>query len=111
MSVPLRLAEEVRSRARGRCEYCKMAQSLQDGSFHIEHVILRSRGGTDSAENLALACPGCNLHERQAAVIELRFIGGVTIGEAASALGVSTDTVEDDTVVARGWLRRKLRER
>ena len=50
------------------------------------------------------------LHERQARVVELRFFAGMTIAEAASMLGVSTDTVEDDTAVARTWLRRELRE-
>lgn len=40
-----------------------MAQSLQGGTFHIEHVIPRSRGGSSEPQNLALACPGCNLHK------------------------------------------------
>ena len=51
------------------------------------------------------------LHERQARVVELRFLGGLTIAETAEALGVSTDTVEDDWATARTWLRRKLRDR
>lgn len=29
-------------------------------AFSVEHVIPRSRGGTATAENLALACQGCN---------------------------------------------------
>jgi hypothetical protein len=53
----------VISRAGGRCEYCKMHQSLQGATFHIEHVIPRVRGGTSELENLALACPSCNLHK------------------------------------------------
>lgn len=63
MSLPAQLAALVRERAGGRCEYCRMAQSLQGGTFHIEHVVPLSRGGSSSAENLALACPGCNLHK------------------------------------------------
>ena len=56
----VRLAED---RARQRCEYCRMHQSLQGASFHIEHIIPTSRGGSDNLDNLALACPSCNLHK------------------------------------------------
>jgi hypothetical protein len=28
--------------------------------FHIEHILARQHGGTEEAENLALACPNCN---------------------------------------------------
>lgn len=38
-----------------------MHESLQGATFHAEHVAPRSRGGETSAENLAWACPGCNL--------------------------------------------------
>ena len=40
-----------------------MHQSLQGATFHVEHIIPRSRGGTSETENLAWACPGCNLHK------------------------------------------------
>ena len=40
-----------------------MHQSLQGATFHIEHVRPSSRGGATVAGNLALACPGCNLHK------------------------------------------------
>ena len=38
-----------------------MHQSLQGASFHLEHIIPLARGGTSDLENLAWACPGCNL--------------------------------------------------
>ncbi len=53
----------VRVRADGRCQYCLMHESLQGATFHIEHIIPRWRGGCSYLENLALACPGCNLHK------------------------------------------------
>lgn len=53
----------VESRARQRCEYCRMHQSLQGATFHIEHILAGSRGGSDDPNNLALACPSCNLHK------------------------------------------------
>ena len=40
-----------------------MHQSLQGATFHIEHVIPRVRGGPSELDNLALACPSCNLHK------------------------------------------------
>jgi hypothetical protein len=63
MSIPRALADLVRERAGGRCEYCGMCQSLQGATFHIEHIIPRTCGGETVASNLALACPGCNLHK------------------------------------------------
>ena len=53
-----RLAE---SRAGQRCEYCHMYQALQGASFHIEHILPVSLGGSDEPDNIAWACPGCNL--------------------------------------------------
>jgi hypothetical protein len=38
-----------------------MHQSLQGATFHVEHAEPRSMGGTDHPENLAWACPRCNL--------------------------------------------------
>ena len=40
-----------------------MSQSLQGASFHIEHIQPRVHGGKTIFANLALACPGCNLHK------------------------------------------------
>ncbi len=57
------LERQAAARAGDRCEYCRMHQSLQGARFHLEHVIPVSRGGTSDLENLAWACPGCNLHK------------------------------------------------
>jgi hypothetical protein len=40
-----------------------MHQSLQGATFHVEHILPASAGGSDDADNLCLACPGCNLHK------------------------------------------------
>lgn len=70
MNLPGELAAVVRERARDRCEYCLMHQSLQGATSHVEHVIPRAKGGSSDIANLALACPGCNLHkaDRTAAI-------------------------------------------
>ena len=40
-----------------------MGQAMQGATFHIEHVVPRSKGGASDEGNLALACPSCNLHK------------------------------------------------
>src|SRR5947208_13534848 len=51
----------VEARAGGACEYCRLLQAATGVTFHIEHVMPRSRGGVTQMSNLALSCPGCNL--------------------------------------------------
>ena len=46
--------------------------------------------------------------ERLARVVELRYFGGLTVGEAAEILGVAAVTVEKDWTKAKAWLRREL---
>ena len=48
---------------------------------------------------------------RQAQVVELRFFGGLTIAEIASAIGISTTTVKREWAIAKLWLRRRLSKR
>ena len=48
--------------------------------------------------------------QRQAALVKLRFFAGMTIAEAAAALGVSTGTAENDWTYARCWLRVQMGE-
>jgi RNA polymerase sigma factor (TIGR02999 family) len=48
------------------------------------------------------------LSERQSRVVELRFFGGLSYDEIATALGESLWTVRCDWELARAWLRREL---
>lgn len=52
--------EEIRARADGRCEYCRLPEAFSGAAFHIEHIVPRSRGGSHAAGNVALSCPMCN---------------------------------------------------
>ena len=54
-------------------------------------------------ERLAKADP------RRYQVVELRYLGGLSIEETAKALGISTRTVEGDWRVARIWLEEAIR--
>jgi RNA polymerase sigma factor (TIGR02999 family) len=49
--------------------------------------------------------------ERQARVVELRFFGGLKVGEVAEVLGVSKRTAEGLWTHARAWLLRELSRR
>lgn len=53
----------VKERARYRCEYCLVPESLSYHPFHVEHVIAVKHRGSDDKSNLALACRNCNLHK------------------------------------------------
>ena len=45
---------------------------------------------------------------RQRGVVECRFFGGMSIEEAAAALGISPRTVKRDWMLAQAWLQREI---
>jgi HNH endonuclease len=51
----------VRQRAGKRCEYCRLHEQHSGLKHHIEHITAKQHGGSDDADNLALACHRCNL--------------------------------------------------
>lgn len=61
MKQPEAFRELVTARAGGACEYCRLLEVATGVTFHIEHIVSRSRGGKTRLSNLALSCPGCNL--------------------------------------------------
>ena len=89
------------------------------------HVALEDLGDADLGDALSSVLPHdvaaedldqaldklASLDERQARVVELRFFTGLSIEEAAEALGVSTATVKRDWTLARAWLHRELKGR
>jgi 5-methylcytosine-specific restriction endonuclease McrA len=58
------MRDRVEQRARGRCEYCQAPQEICAYTFHMDHIVPRSLGGTDSLANYALACFPCNNAKR-----------------------------------------------
>lgn len=59
-AISAQLRELVRQRAAYRCEYCRSSEWLAGQRNHIDHIAPGSRGGETSADNLCLACAGCN---------------------------------------------------
>src|SRR5258705_11000231 len=56
----VRLRRFVGERAHDRCEYCLTPARVATQSFSVEHILPWSQKGPTLAENLALACAGCN---------------------------------------------------
>lgn len=63
MNLPAEVLSLVERRAEERCEYRRMHQSLQGATFHVEHIVPRSRGGESGLGNFAWCCPSCNLRK------------------------------------------------
>jgi RNA polymerase sigma factor (TIGR02999 family) len=57
----------------------------------------------DALDGLALADPDA------AVLVKLRFFGGMTMSEAAEALGISVRSAQDLWAYARTWLHRRMR--
>ncbi len=51
---------QVQQRASYLCEYCHASELWQYVKFTVDHVIPLDRGGSNSLDNLALACFHCN---------------------------------------------------
>src|SRR5437016_8590749 len=51
------------------------------------------------------------LDSRQGQIVELRFFGGLTVIEIASAMGISPATVKREWATAKLWLRNQLSDR
>ena len=55
-----KLQRKIRQMAKNRCGYCLLPQSLNPNLLEIEHILPTAKGGTDTEENLWLACRLCN---------------------------------------------------
>lgn len=61
--LPEAIRQRVRQRAGNRCEYCLSHQDYVMGRLQIDHVIPRAKGGSDTDDNLCLACELCNQYK------------------------------------------------
>ncbi len=63
MTVSSLIRQLVEERAGNRCEYCLSHQEYILGRLQVDHIIPQSKGGTDDASNLCLACELCNQYK------------------------------------------------
>jgi RNA polymerase sigma factor (TIGR02999 family) len=76
------------------------------GLSHVEAISPQSE-----VDVLALSEALDNLEAkdaRKAALVKLRYFAGLTIQEAAAALGISTATADNDWAYAKSWLKLEL---
>ncbi len=57
-SIRIERKQALAQRAKGCCEYCKSEIRFSADPFSVEHIIPRSKGGTDELSNLAFSCQG-----------------------------------------------------
>ena len=57
------LRQRVATAAPFRCGYCLTSQQVIGPLLEIDHIIPKARSGSDTEENLSLACPMCNSHK------------------------------------------------
>jgi len=58
--IPKGDKETVKNRAKGYCEYCFSKEEFCPDSFSMEYIIPLAKKGTNSIDNLANSCQGCN---------------------------------------------------
>jgi RNA polymerase sigma factor (TIGR02999 family) len=96
-------------------DYARGQQRIRRGGkqqkVSLDDVLLVSRDRTE--ELLAVHESLSKLEKldaRQARIVELRYFGGLTIGETAELIGISTKTVLRELNVAKAWLYKDLKE-
>ncbi len=124
----LRLLDQKRVRWLNRAQFLAVAATMMRRILvsHARKGRAAKRGGPAIALAFdeALRVPGTRdtdlvalddaltalaaLAPRQSAIVEMRFFGGLTIEETATAIGVSPATVKLDWSLARAWLFREL---
>lgn len=55
-----KLRRELRERARGLCEYCRLPMAQVEDQFSSDHIVAEQHEGETSLDNLAFACSRCN---------------------------------------------------
>jgi RNA polymerase sigma-70 factor (ECF subfamily) len=97
------LIDHARRRAAGRRGGGRRRVALDSIVDYFEAQKLDVLAVHEALDRLA------ELNGRQAQVITLRYFGGMTVPEVATALGVAPVTVERDWRLARAWLAGELR--
>ena len=101
-SIPRALRREVQRRDADRCLYCGLLQVGQGATFHVDHVLPRSRGGATSLDNLVLQCPYCSLHKADRTHAKDPIVAEVRAAReriVAAVSGISTSCVSSYALV------------
>jgi RNA polymerase sigma-70 factor (ECF subfamily) len=124
-----RLAGQERVQWKNRAQFLRVAARLMRRilvDYARAHVAAKRGGGAErlsldeveipieerASEVLALDAALeelARVDERKSRVVELRFFGGLSVEETASAMELNTATVRRDWTVAKAWLHRSIR--
>ncbi len=90
------LREYVLEKWQRKCAYC----DAREVSLEIEHIVPRSRGGSNRASNLTLACHACNQRKGKQTAAEFGFPdvqakAGVPLKDAAHVSSLKSRVVQD----------------
>jgi 5-methylcytosine-specific restriction endonuclease McrA len=55
--------QEQLARQKHKCYYCKAKLGKKRSSYHADHIVPLSRGGTNYIDNIVLTCSTCNLRK------------------------------------------------
>lgn len=73
----------------GRCFYCRETLT----KFHVDHKTPISRGGSNGPENIAIACPFCNLSKGARTEAEFRVIRAAATGGSSGELAAEVEAL------------------
>ena len=124
----LKLVDQSRANWQNRAQFLGIASGLMRRILvdHARSLCRAKRGGAaghlpldedlvfSPAKSAALVALDDALDElaqldpRKAKVVEMRYFGGLSVEEAAEALGVHENTIIRDWGLARAWLKREL---
>jgi RNA polymerase sigma factor (TIGR02999 family) len=94
-------------------DYARRSTALKRGSGHVVTLEPEAIGNPDRAEDLIALDEGLEqlegLEPRLVRIVELRFFGGLSVEEAADALGISPRTVKRGWQKARAFLYHTIR--
>ncbi len=95
------------------CDHARARRADKRGGnapkLSLDEALGLSSGGTPDLVELDDALKKlAALSERQAKVVEMRFFAGLSVEEAAEALGASPATVKRDWTFAKAWLAKEL---
>ena len=65
---------ELYSKQEGKCFYCKVELGFSRNSWHADHTVPLSRGGSNDISNIVISCPKCNLEKSNKLIHE--WMGG-----------------------------------
>ena len=107
------LAMAARLMRRVLVDHARARRSQKRGGGAAQVTLVDSLGGSDERPHDIAALDDAlealaRVDARKSRVIELRFFGGLSVEETASALDVSETTVEREWKLGKAWLLREL---